>query len=198
MSTIQCMSCDYVSVCFDPILDLSLPIPEEKQQLQSSRSRHRQGSNTCDIYDCLRAFTEVEYLAGDEAYHCPQCNKKRKAQKQLLLNRPPEILVLHLKRFSFHVYLREKVVTFVKYPLQGLDLQPFVANFARGYLEPKYDLFATVNHIGSVSGGHYTAFCRSPEDEKWYLKNDSIVRGPIPESSVVTEDAYLLFYKRRS
>ena len=59
-----------------------------------------------------------------------------------------------------------------------------------------YDLYGVSNHSGSLSYGHYTAYCKG-EDEQWYYFNDSMV-DKINESYVVSEEAYVLFYKRRS
>ncbi len=60
-----------------------------------------------------------------------------------------------------------------------------------------YDLYAVSNHYGSLNGGHYTAFCRNPIDNKWYEFDDSSV-SRIDPSSAVTKAAYVLFYKRRN
>ena len=35
---------------------------------------------------------------------------------------------------------------------------------------PVYDLYATVNHFGSVFFGHYTAYVQSQEDDSEQLK----------------------------
>jgi ubiquitin carboxyl-terminal hydrolase 4/11/15 len=55
------------------------------------------------------------------------------------------------------------------------------------------------NHSGGLGGGHYTAFARNFIDGKWYDYNDARVTevtGDLREK-LVTEKAYLLFYKRR-
>ena len=36
---------------------------------------------------------------------------------------------------------------------------------------PVYDLYATVNHFGSVFFGHYTAYVQSQENDSERLKN---------------------------
>lgn len=41
--------------------------------------------------------------------HCPRCKKNRKAIKKLSLSKLPPILVIHLKRFSFHGPFSDKV-----------------------------------------------------------------------------------------
>ena len=59
-----------------------------------------------------------------------------------------------------------------------------------------YKLFAVANHIGnSIHNGHYTAYCRDINTNDWYCYNDSAVT-PIPESQIVSNQAYLLFYKK--
>lgn len=52
------------------------------------------------MQDCLHAFTEVEDLDEDEGYRCPACKKVGAARKQLSIYRQPQVLILHLKRFS--------------------------------------------------------------------------------------------------
>ncbi len=58
-----------------------------------------------------------------------------------------------------------------------------------------YDLFAVTNHFGSLNGGHYTAFGKNINDQ-WYNFNDSSVSSA-NKSNIVSEAAYLLFYRRR-
>ena len=60
-----------------------------------------------------------------------------------------------------------------------------------------YDLYAVVNHKGSMQSGHYTAFCKNPVKGSWFSFDDTRVI-PIPEESVISTDAYILFYQRRS
>jgi ubiquitin carboxyl-terminal hydrolase 4/11 len=35
-----------------------------------------------------------------------------------------------------------------------------------------YDLYAVDNHYGGMGGGHYTAYCKNPEDGNWYNFDD--------------------------
>lgn len=58
-----------------------------------------------------------------------------------------------------------------------------------------YDLFAVTNHFGSLNGGHYTAFGKNINGN-WYNFNDSSVSNA-STSNIVSEAAYLLFYRRR-
>lgn len=60
-----------------------------------------------------------------------------------------------------------------------------------------YDLYAISNHFGGMGGGHYTACCKLNEDGQWFYYDDTSTY-PIRTEKVVTEAAYVLFYRRRS
>ena len=60
-----------------------------------------------------------------------------------------------------------------------------------------FDLFCVSNHIGSMSRGHYTASCRTLEGN-WFAFNDCIVSPLRDALDVVSAEAYVLFYVRRS
>ena len=67
-----------------------------------------------------------------------------------------------------------------------------------------YDLFAVCNHFGRLGYGHYTAVARewSPETatllDKWYEYDDDAVKELSDiDRDVVTNSAYILFYRRR-
>ena len=59
--------------------------------------------------------------------------------------------------------------------------------------ETRYKLYGVVNHMGSLGGGHYTAYARS--GDQWYLFDDSRVEA-VEAQKIVSSDAYLLFYER--
>lgn len=97
---------------------------------------------------------------------CPKCKCLREATKQLSFWRLPSNLVIQLKRFRMRSALsRDKLHTYVRYPLRGLDLEPYQSAYGMidsngRKVRPVYDLYAVVNHFGSAFGGHYTAFAR--------------------------------------
>ncbi|TYZ59898.1 hypothetical protein PybrP1_009211 [[Pythium] brassicae (nom. inval.)] len=59
-----------------------------------------------------------------------------------------------------------------------------------------YDLYAVVNHVGALGGGHYFAYVLSQQDGKWKCFNDHQCKD-IDEKEVVSSTAYILFYRRR-
>lgn len=68
-----------------------------------------------------------------------------------------------------------------------------------------YDLFAISNHFGGTGGGHYTAFCkyinfyvRNSITGEWYDFDDSSVDLIKNKDNLVSENAYILFYRRKN
>ncbi|KAL9116432.1 MAG: hypothetical protein Q9187_007043, partial [Circinaria calcarea] len=143
-----------------------LPDPEldRKRQLRSARKR-----NGISLDDCLDEFGRAEILSESNAWFCPRCKEHRRASKKFELWKSPDILVIHLKRFSAQGRLRDKIDVLVDFPLEGLDLSSRVAIQEDGK-SPTYDLFAVDNHYGGLGGGHYTAFARNVNGD-WYEYN---------------------------
>jgi hypothetical protein len=52
--------------------------------------------------------------------------------------------------------------------------------------------------MGMLSSGHYTAAVLNHQDQQWYLMNDESCRKLSDAHQVVTNNAYLLFYRRRN
>ena len=88
---------------------------------------------------------------------CPGCKEHRQASKKLDLWRLPEVLVIHLKRFSYSRFSKNKLETYVDFPIEDLDLSTYIGH-KNGQLCNRYMLYAVSNHYGSMGGGHYTAF----------------------------------------
>ncbi|CAF1870445.1 hypothetical protein Bca4012_034347 [Brassica carinata] len=153
-------------------------------------------SEPLSLYACLEAFLREEPLVPDEMWFCPQCNERRQASKKLDLWRLPEVLVIHLKRFSYSRSMKHKLETFVNFPIHDLDLTKYVAN--KNLSQPQlYELYALTNHYGGMGSGHYTAYIKLLEENRWYNFDDSHI-SHINEDDVKSGAAYVLFYRRKS
>ncbi|KAB2065688.1 hypothetical protein ES319_A09G106200v1 [Gossypium barbadense] len=145
------------------------------------------------LYKCLQAFLMEEPLGPEDMWYCPRCKEHRQASKKLDLWRLPEIVVIHLKRFSYNRFLKNKLETYVDFPIDNLDLSNYIGS-RNGELSNRYMLYAVSNHYGSMGGGHYTAFVHHGGGQ-WYEFDDSHV-FPISLEKIKTSAAYLLFYRR--
>uniref|UniRef100_A0A8B9T127 Ubiquitin carboxyl-terminal hydrolase n=1 Tax=Anas platyrhynchos TaxID=8839 RepID=A0A8B9T127_ANAPL len=147
------------------------------------------------LRDCIELFTTMETLGEHDPWYCPNCKKHQQATKKFDLWSLPKILVVHLKRFSYSRYWRDKLDTVVEFPIRGLNMSEFVCDPRRGsYI---YDLIAVSNHYGAMGVGHYTAYAKNKVNDKWYYFDDSSVSAA-SEDQIVTKAAYVLFYQRRT
>jgi ubiquitin C-terminal hydrolase len=46
--------------------------------------------------------------------------------------------------------------------------------------------------------GHYTSFCKNNRNNQWYLYDDQFVTPEPNLNNIVNENAYLLFYQRKT
>ncbi|KAK9728481.1 ubiquitin-specific protease doa4 [Basidiobolus ranarum] len=179
-SKLQCTYCKQTSTTYNPFTYLSLPIPLRNNGVPLSR--------------CLDEFVKEEILDGDDAWFCSRCKTRRRAIKRLTLSRLPDVLLIHLKRFSFSGPFRDKLDTLVSYPLKKLDMRPYLPS-TTSKAPAIYDLYAVSNHFGGLNGGHYTAQVRNGYRDQWHNFDDSRV-SVCDERSIVSKSAYILFYVR--
>ena len=139
---------------------------EEKRRLRSSRSK-----SGFSLGDCLDEFGKPETLSENDAWYCPRCKEHRRATKTFELWKAPDVLVIHLKRFSAQGRFNNKLDVMVDFPLEGLDLSSRLATKQEDGKSPVYDLFAVDNHYGGLGGGHYTAYAKNFLDKIWYEYN---------------------------
>ena len=150
---------------WENIETLEDPELEERRRVRSSRRK-----NGITLDDCLDEFGKPEILSENDAWYCPRCKEHRRASKTFELWKAPDILVVHLKRFSAQGRLRDKLDVHVDFPIEGLDLSTRLAAQDDGR-SPIYDLFAVDNHYGGLGGGHYTAYAQNFMDQQWYEYN---------------------------
>ncbi|KAJ3100042.1 ubiquitin-specific protease doa4 [Phlyctochytrium planicorne] len=180
-SRLQCMTCGKTSTTYNPFMYLSVPIPE----------RNSAGKKGGPVYlsDCLAKFSEPEILDGDDAWHCPRCKTRRRTKKTLTVSRLPVVLIVHLKRFYFEGPFKDKLETYVDFPIEGLDLSTVLAPGSTAMAEQTpYDLYSISvscisltrlsnlpekNHMGTLTQGHYTAQVYSGHKKQWYLFDDT-------------------------
>jgi ubiquitin carboxyl-terminal hydrolase 4/11/15 len=113
-------------------------------------------------------------------------------------------MIISLKRFKTSRSSKygfgggQKLDTHVDFPLEGLDMAPFVLSKKQKSAPLIYDLFAVSNHFGSVGFGHYTAFGKNPLTNTWYNFDDSScspISNSLGKKEIVSNAAYSLFYR---
>ncbi|RKP38387.1 hypothetical protein BJ085DRAFT_42737 [Dimargaris cristalligena] len=220
-SRLRCITCGQTSTTYAPFTTLSVPVPSAASVADGAQLAR------VTLAQCLESFVQEEILDGDDQWFCPRCQVHRRTSKRLVITRLPDVLIIHLKRFSFSGPFRNKLETDVDFPVRGLNMDRFIAaplrpptstNGSMMGSSPNYpalasasasnsnstagesslyDLYAVSNHYGSLTGGHYTAHVRNGLRDQWYLFDDSRVLES-DETKVKTKAAYNLFYVRNT
>ncbi|KAL9064844.1 MAG: hypothetical protein Q9157_007685 [Trypethelium eluteriae] len=90
---------------------------EAARAKRAARRKHGVG-----LEECFAETARSEILSEENAWYCNRCKELRLASKTLEVWTVPDVLVLHLKRFSAHRGFRDKVDVLVDFPIEGLDL----------------------------------------------------------------------------
>ncbi|KAM6196135.1 LOW QUALITY PROTEIN: ubiquitin carboxyl-terminal hydrolase 50 [Sarcoramphus papa] len=177
---ITCLECKTTIERPESFTVLSLPIPSK---------------SACSLQDCLNCFFQQDTLTWNNQIHCSWCGTKQDAAVKATITKAPQIIIFHLKRFEWQGKHKRKLSTDICYPLSNLDLSPYSSTLFRK--DAEYSLCAVVNHSGFLDDGHYMAFCKHSVTKNWYSFDDAQITR-IPNSSVQTDTAYLLFYTCRA
>ena len=215
-SDVTCLSCGTVNASFDPFIDISLDI------LTSSSNEMMildPNTESLSLHECFQMFTHAEKL-GHNTYMCSTCNQTyQEATKQLSIRKAPEILTVHLKRFE-HSLNTIKIDTFMQFPLEfsifdytteGVHLRNELMKIGSiginpNLIDPSYEskkyskemlykLVATVNHTGVMDSGHYVSYVASSDQSNWFKFDDAMVTK-VSSMTVLSSNAYMLFYER--
>ena len=162
----------------EPYFMIDLPIPENNK--------------SPSLIDCFNHYVEGEVLDGDNGWYNEETKEKINIKKKIQFWSFPNILVIDLKRFNSRFQKNQILVTF---PIDNLDLSKYVIGYKKD--EYKYELYGVCNHSGGVMGGHYTSYIKNANG-KWYHFNDTNVTEIGSPESIITVQAYVLFYRKKT
>ena len=173
----------------EDVLVEQLPFLKDRKESSS-----KDGHGKFSLYDCLDLFVSPEKLGQHDPWYCPKCKTHRQATKKFDLWNCSDYLVIFLKRFSSSHRWGSKINCTVSFPLKDFNLSDYLPEGSDA--SSKYNLVAIINHMGSISGGHYTSYARNEADSRWYCFDDSFVSPINNEQDLISSSAYVLFYKR--
>jgi ubiquitin C-terminal hydrolase len=186
VNCVQCVNCTHRSYEVCPNDMICLPLPEIRRD------------SDITIMDCFRKMFAIESLD----YKCEKCGNAEgnKIEKKFLTK--PKTLILKIKRYANIGNTLMKINKFIEYP-ETIDIKEFSC-FETHY---KYELYAVINHVGSLNGGHYYSYVRnllqnddgeSVYTNTWFLCNDVNVSKMDRENVLKSNNAYILFYHIRT
>jgi len=180
-SHILCTNCKKISTSEEPFFALSLDINRVKR-----------------LEDAINFYFSTQKLFDEQnLYFCDRCEKKVKAKKKLCLHKPPNILTIHLKRFSSNGVFGNfcKNSDHIVYN-EFLDMTNFFSkksSFKKG--NNNYQLYGVIAHLGSfLNTGHYVCYVKGPSGQWFFIDDDKVSKTAFNNFS--REPAYILFYKR--
>ena len=148
--------------------------------------------NASKVEKCLENFIKEETI---EDYHCEKCDKKITNIKNVLIDKIPNFLIIHLQRitFSYETFNMVKINNYIKFD-KTLNTKNYTVNKDNDEIPLEYfdyDLLGIIIHSGTAQYGHYYSCIK--EETKNYLKNwlkfnDSNVTNE--EYEKIINDAY--------
>ena len=126
------------------------------------------------------------------------------SSKQVLIARPPPVLVIHLSR-SMYSFGAAKNNARVRFP-EWLDIAPYTTGALRmdarrsmsapaaTSAQTFFRLVAVVTHYGSHSAGHYVSFRRRADDVWNRISDENVEECSL--AYTLAQNPFLLFYER--
>uniref|UniRef100_A0A4W6FPH6 Ubiquitin carboxyl-terminal hydrolase n=1 Tax=Lates calcarifer TaxID=8187 RepID=A0A4W6FPH6_LATCA len=163
----RCLECESFTERREDFQDISVPVlddqPSSPDDLSEVSPDPKPELKT--LKWAIAQFASVERIAGEDKYFCETCHHYTEAERSLLFDKTPEVITIHLKRFSANSLELDPYagLSKVNTPLQT----PLTLSLEEWCTHPSstkgqhYELFAVVMHSGvTISSGHYTAYIR--------------------------------------
>jgi len=189
----RCSYCNNIQCMFEPYITLGISIPLKGPN----------DNNSYTLTDCLDSFTHEERLTHDNQSTCEFCGVKNRFYSQSKLWHSPDVLIIHIKRFTHD---SKKINNNVEYPINDLDIIKYFDENSPYKHQSKYNLCGINVHLSigsrsSIHGGHYISIIKNKINNNWYLYNDSnsLVKVYDSESDIrnlQNSNAYILFYTK--
>ncbi|MEQ2200323.1 hypothetical protein XENOCAPTIV_027520 [Xenoophorus captivus] len=177
----RCLECESFTERREDFQDISVPVlndqPSSPEDLSEVSPDPKPEMKT--LTWAISQFASVERIVGEDKYFCETCRHYTEAERSLLFDKTPEVITIHLKRFSASSLEVDpyaglsKVNTPLQTPLT-LSLTEWCTNPSAATGQ-QYELFAVVMHSGvTISSGHYTTYIRMSDlkDAKVWLQDE--------------------------
>ncbi|CAG0884220.1 unnamed protein product [Cyprideis torosa] len=181
----QCLECENKTQIQEEFMDITVPIPAEDEEFD----REDEGVGGESAALLMNSICTTEILQETEKYWCTFCHRLNEARRSVIYSVLPDVLVLHLKRFSAHpqgsaALLPAKVSSFLPTPLmlpcfclrcKGKDLPNGTSKHRPPCLP--FELYGVIFHQGaSTVSGHYVTLIRL-EDRRGCSRVNTVTKS---------------------
>ena len=187
----KCTGCQLTKYNFQIYSFLEFPLEQVNIfmfQMGRRFNMMNQGQNPdIDLLECFEYYQKTDYMNGQNQMYCNICNMNMDTYYGSNIYSLPNYLIINLNRGKGAVYECK-----VNFP-ENLNLLNFVT-FKQG--KTYFQLYAVICHLGPSSmSGHFVAYCRHKNNDKWYKYNDSFVTECTKPQEYNEGMPYILFYR---
>ena len=189
-SELCCLNCQVCKTSYNIANILIFPLEKVREYMVK---KCPEGFANVTLDNCFENYQDVEILNGPNQIFCNSCRQMANASTGNKMFTSPEVMTIILNRgkgLEFQVEFN--------YPLE-INIDKYVMD--KTIKNNNYELICVLTHIGpSGMAGHFIAFCKSPNDEKWYCYNDASVHEiydpRIQNNEQIEGIPYVLFYQK--
>ena len=144
-----------------------------------------------NVIEGFKDNNKSEELNGDNKIYCRKCHKAENAEILTTIFEPPHYLIINIDYGNNKKYQPSKINFDEK-----IDISQYINNYnGNNKNKFEYRIVAVCTHLGySGSSGHYIAFCKDTNNDKWHEFNDSYCSQTY-FSSINKGSPYLLIYE---
>ncbi|XP_069956470.1 ubiquitin carboxyl-terminal hydrolase 8 isoform X3 [Cherax quadricarinatus] len=127
-------------------------------------------------------------------WDCQHCRQLHKCVHYTSISKLPFVLSLHFSRYGNSSH-RNNHKGRVLFPPDNLSLGKDVAQVDYPSV---YQLISVCNHHGTMTSGHYTAFCRRKKGSggsQWWMMDDLDAHPATVQDAIAERDAHIVFYE---
>ncbi len=142
--------------------------PKDIYSDEFGSAEEAEGGASVSLDSCIDKFVEMEELGPTEQWYCANCKGSYQAFKKMDVWSTPDILIIHLKRFLQHMsggsysVQRRKIDVFVDFPVNGLDLSPYLKVCTN-----EFSLYITFYFVSVMVSRNFSSFSLFPNSELW-------------------------------
>ena len=169
----KCTNCNYTVKKFEPYNTIYLPAP----------------SDTCNIHDLFKNMCTKNSIV------CSKCQQEQ-CIKRVSLWTIPDNLIINFQRND-----NTDSKTLINYPLNNLNLTPYISDKNGSSNNYIYDLYAiNFYQLLSIDCGHYHSCCKTISGEWIYFNDNHVIKinDETLLNRIINKNACILMYKRKT
>jgi ubiquitin carboxyl-terminal hydrolase 7 len=145
-------------------------IDYQSRRVENFLFLHLDIQNCQSLNQCFEKLLRVEKLEGDNKYRTED-GIYREAITTTNFEKIPQILFLHLKRFSSIGKDIIKDHSAIEYH-DEINLSNYLSSNSKNGQDLEYKLYAVIVHQGQMNSGHYYVYIQDMLNKKWNKFND--------------------------